>query len=268
MGKTEKSKECWRERRKKIKHKCARPFIFAEWICEQVSYFLGRWAFLDILGHAGRLAILFAVVSYIMGAAERQRQAEDQRKARQYQAWQVINIAQGKPGGGGRKDALEDLNRDKVSLAYVDVSEAWLPELNLENAILYRANFNKAVLSGANLSGANLHSVVLIEADLNSANLAEANLTWARLSEAGLSDVDLSGANCNCADFSFARLDGADLKDIQNWTEVKSIENANIYGVKNAPAGFIKWAETQGAVKRQIKDHQEWLDFIREKKKK
>lgn len=65
---------------------------------------LGRWAFLDVLGHTGRFAILVAVISYIWGIEGRQ-------KERHYQAWQVINAAQGKPGSGGRIDALKDLKK-------------------------------------------------------------------------------------------------------------------------------------------------------------
>lgn len=38
--------------------------------------------------------------------------ADDQRKAKHYQAWQAISDAQGKPGSGGRRTALEDLHKD------------------------------------------------------------------------------------------------------------------------------------------------------------
>jgi len=51
-------------------------------------------------------------------------------------------------------DALQDLNRDGISLVGVDISGAFLPELNLENAKLERAN-----ISGADLRNANLHDI-------------------------------------------------------------------------------------------------------------
>ena len=97
----EKIVSSWQNRRKTVRRRWQVPFIFAEWICEGVSNLLKRWAFLDILGHAGRLTILIAVIFYIKGCPERQRQAVDQRKAKHYQAWQVINAAKGKPGSGG-----------------------------------------------------------------------------------------------------------------------------------------------------------------------
>ena len=273
MGKAEKTRESWQERRTKIRHKWAVLFFFAEWICEQVSYFLGRWAFLDILGHIGRLTILIAVITYFLGADERRMQAEDQRKAKHYQAWQVINIAQGKPGGGGRLDALQDLNSDGISLAYVDASEAWLPGLNLENATLYRANLAGATLGVANLSAANLHSANLTGADLNQANLAGANLVWANLTKAGLPAADLSNANLtnanlNQANLAWARLDGANLKDIRNWQSIR-LEDAYIRDVKNAPDGFTTWAKdakavTSGSLKEWEQEKKKWLEKERE----
>jgi len=86
-----------------------------------------------------------------MKAENERQQAVDQRKAKQYQAWQVINISQGKRSGGGRKDALEDLHKDKVPLVGVDISKAYLPELNLEKANLGGANLAEAILFNANL---------------------------------------------------------------------------------------------------------------------
>jgi hypothetical protein len=44
------------------------PIFWIEWPCDWISCWLGQWVFLDILGRAGRLAILVALISYIMGA--------------------------------------------------------------------------------------------------------------------------------------------------------------------------------------------------------
>jgi len=54
----------WQKRRKTIRRRWQVPFILAEWICEGMSNLLTRWAFLDILGHAGRLTILIAVIFF------------------------------------------------------------------------------------------------------------------------------------------------------------------------------------------------------------
>ena len=86
MSNSEKPKSSWRERRQSIKHKWLVPFIFTEWLCEWVSYLLRQWAFLDILGHAGRLTILIAIIFYFMEADERRMASENQRKAKHHQA--------------------------------------------------------------------------------------------------------------------------------------------------------------------------------------
>jgi integrase len=92
------------------------PFVFVEWLCERVSHLLERWAFLDILGHAGRLTIFIALIFYFMKADERRMQSENQRKAKHYQTWQIINTAQGKPGSGGRiREHFQDFERSLLA---------------------------------------------------------------------------------------------------------------------------------------------------------
>jgi hypothetical protein len=219
--------------------------------CEQLSNLLERWAFLDILGHVGRLTILIAVIAYFMEADERRMQAENQRKAKHYQAWQVINAAQGKRGSGGRIDALQELVEDRVRLNGVDVSNAYLSQIEIENASLYDAN-----LSGASLYNANLSGAQLLNANLSRANLVAANLQYADLSRSNLSGAELVNAN-----LSGANLEGANLLNIRFWQRVKSIEFANIYGVKNPPDGFIKWAKERGAVS--IEDTEERKKYLK-----
>lgn len=311
MSDSEKPKS-WQERSQSIKHKWLVPFIFAEWLCEWFSYILGKWALLDICGHVGRFGVLVSIIVgvcvYVMEADERRIQAENQQKAKHHQAWQVINSAYGKPGDGGRKDALEDLNKDGISLTGVDVSQAYLPQLDLQNAYLWKANFSKANLFGAklshavlqdanlsdadvsdaNLSGAlfteanlskiNLSNTNLIEAGLFFADVSEANLRGANLSKANfhganlshanlsgayLSGADVSGANFYGADLSKANLWKSNLRGIKKWRDIKSIKQANIFGVENPPDGFIEWATKHGAAN--IEDDEGWKKWPRMK---
>jgi len=314
----EKIGSSWQKRRKTIRRSWQVPFVLLEWICEEVSNLLKRWAFLDILGHVGRLTILVGVIFYIKGCPERRMQSENlqmqvenlrqqlanQQKTKHYQAWQVINLAQGKPGSGGRMDALQDLNKDKISLSGVDVSQAYLPTVDLEGAYLPKAN-----LSGSNLFASNLSHAVLQEADLSGADVSEANLSGAKLSEVNLSGANLShtnlfeaglfdanlfdadvhdanlaraklvrtnlshanlfranlnDANVSDANLSRAKLWNSNLRSIKNWLDIKSIELANIYGVENPPNGFIEWAKEHGAVI--MEDDEEWKKLICEKR--
>ncbi len=101
------------------------PLHWLEWACRWLTYWLSGWAFLEVLEYVGTLSIFFAVISYFAESGDRTKQ-------KHYQAWQVINTAQGKGGAGGRIDALEELNRDGVELVGVDVSDAFLQGVDLK----------------------------------------------------------------------------------------------------------------------------------------
>lgn len=296
----------WTGHKQSIKHKWLVPFTLPGWLCKRLSYFLDQWAFLRIVGHIGRLIIFIAVIYYFMGADERRMQAEDQRKAKHYQAWQVINTAYGKPGTGGRVDALHDLYRDGVSLVGMDLSNAFLPELRLtranlrrvsfDGADLYRANFagadlrqanfSGANLSGVNLTGANLRDAKLIGTDLGGVDFSGADLWGVNLSGAYLHGVnligadlravdltgaylvggDLSGANLWGVDLSGAALGEANLENIRSWRAIKRIKQAKLYALENPPEGFIEWATASEQGAVLIQNEDEWNKLLADKR--
>ncbi|MBC8089775.1 MAG: pentapeptide repeat-containing protein [Phycisphaerae bacterium] len=182
-------------------------------------------------------AFIFSAYQFWMGRRER-KAADIEAAARaridsNYQAWQVINSAQGKGGSGGRIEALADLLHNGVSLAGIRLDDAWLedvklPRANLFHCSLQRANLGRANLAGANLEGADLTGAILLAADLRGANLRGANLTDARLSA--------------------ATLDDADLRELVGWQGLRAISHASINNVRNAPQGFVEFALEQGAV--------------------
>ena len=230
----------WKVRKQSGRHRWLIPFIAIEWACEWAAFVLSNWTFLEILEYLGSFSVLVAVIFYFSESGDRVKQ-------RHYQAWQVINTAQGKGGSGGRIEALQELNADKVPLVGVDVSSAFLQGLNLENASLVRADFSSADLRNSKLAG-----VDFTLANLNSANLRSADLSHVQFAEADLRKSDLTGCSLSGADLSGATLDEADLrsadmKDVR-WDRIKSIKAANIAGVRNAPAGFLDWAVKNGAV--------------------
>jgi len=220
--------------------KWAIPFVAVEWIWEWAAYLLSNWSFLEVLDYLGTFSILVAVIFYFSESGDRIKQ-------RHYQAWQVINTAQGKGGSGGRIEALQELNSDKVPLVGVDVSSAFLQGLDLHGANLMRSDFSSADLRNGNFS-----LVDLTLSNLNSANFRGAHLDHAKFSNADLQSADLTGSSLVGADFSGAVLDDcdlsrADLKDIA-WQHIKSVKGTNIAAVRNAPPGFIAWARDNGAV--------------------
>ncbi|HYZ72022.1 MAG TPA: pentapeptide repeat-containing protein [Chthoniobacterales bacterium] len=129
------------------------------------------------------MSLLIAVVSYFA-------ESKDRIKQKHYQAWQVINSAQGKGGSGGRIDALEELHQDGVPLVGVDVTNAFLQGIDLNGANLLRASFRTADIRGGSFADS-----LLEFADLTSANLRNADLQGADLGNSALDDADLFGAD-------------------------------------------------------------------------
>ncbi|HVU46680.1 MAG TPA: pentapeptide repeat-containing protein [Terracidiphilus sp.] len=232
----------WKVRKQEAsaKWKWLTPLIAVEWMCEWAAYILSNWSFLEVLEYLGTFSVLIAVIFYFSESGDRIKQ-------RHYQAWQVINTAQGKGGSGGRIDALQELNADKVPLVGVDVSSAFLQGLDLHGANLMRSNF-----SSADLRNANFTSVDFTFASLNSANLRNAHLDHAKFTQADLRGSDLTGSILMSADLSGATLDDADLSDADlsniGWQHLSSVKGANIHQVKNAPEGFVVWAMSHGAI--------------------
>jgi hypothetical protein len=217
----------------------ALPYHVLEWILQWTAYLLSRWVLLEVLEYLGSLSVLVAVIFYFA-------ESSDRRKQKHYQAWQVINTAQGKGGSGGRIEALTELNEDGVPLVGVDVSGAFLMGVRLIKAGLSRSNFEttdlrQAILRGSDFRFANLHS-----ANLRGADASGANFTEAALMDSDLTGANLAGADLTAADLSDADLRNANLSGIR-WQKLKAVSSVNIYGIRNAPPGFVDWAMTHGA---------------------
>ena len=230
----------WAEASTGIKRKWATTFFALEWAFEWFAYFLSNWTFLHVVNYLRTFGILVAVIFYFSESGDRLKQ-------KHYQAWQVINTAQGKGGNGGRIDALQELNEDRVPLVGVDVSGAFLQGLRLE-----KANLARATLNSADARNAILPSIDFSDADLRSANFRDSNCRGASFRNATLDDGDFSGADLSGADFTGATLSNIDLRNANlqaiDWQHIANIKAANIAGVKNTPEGFAAWALKNGAV--------------------
>jgi len=239
----------WPRQRAQAKYGWLIPLFALEWGGRWLAYLLSGWAFLEVLEYFGTLSLLVAAVSYF-------GESKDRMKQKHYQAWQVINSAQGKGGSGGRIDALEELHRDAVPLVGVDVSDAFLQGVDLNGANLLRANFRSADMRDGSFVGSHLE-----DADLTSANLRHADLRKADLHNANLEDADLFGADLGQADLTGVHLSKADLRNTDlhgiKWQEIAEIKLANVFGVKNPPTGFLEWAARMGAVS--IESDAGWL---------
>jgi hypothetical protein len=161
---------------------------------EWFVYRLRSLALFDLLELTGKLTIVVAIVVWFLEADQRARQAEEAIKARHYRAWELINAARGSTGDGGRRDALQDLTKDRVSLAAAPLEQAHLPDIDLQGAILPGANLQGAWLVGAKLQGA-----YLVGAKLQGAHLQSANLQGAHLGDANLQDAIIGQAQLDAA---------------------------------------------------------------------
>jgi hypothetical protein len=199
------------------------------------AFWLGIVA--NLIKIAEVVVVLWGARQVWLGRDERRRAEHEAallaRKAANYQAWQVVNTAQGKGGSGGRIDALQDLVRNGVSLAGVRLDGAWLEGLELSGADLRRASLAGANLRGAVLRGANLERADLSSADLTGADLSHTSLRGAEISQAILTTADLTGA---------------DLTGLRGWELAHTVSYLNILDVRHAPRGFGSAMLERGAV--------------------
>lgn len=170
----------------------------------------------QVLEYASKLSVLIGVFVFMLEIPQRAEQKATEQKRANYEAWRVITSSEGKAASGGRIDALQDLNQQKVSLAGINLVKADLSTINLKGAdlpradlsetTLYKANLNQAVLQYANLKESRLRNTQLKEANMIGVNLREASLYKADLTQA-----NLNGSNLIDSDFEDATLDGTRL---------------------------------------------------------
>ena len=171
------------------------------------------------------LGILLAVVALGISAYSLWFAYEDSVKSSTVNAWQLI--AERAPGDGGKKVALEFLNRpiglfcgkakcfhtirERQSLTWIDLStkdskaRSHLRNVNLEGALIARANLKNAYFIHANLR----HAV------LNHSDMRGASLRQTDLREASLINADLRGADFRAAKFDKTELTDADLRGVK-----------------------------------------------------
>lgn len=114
-------------------------------------------------------------------------------------AWSLL--AQKGTGDLGRKDALEFLHSKGKSLAGLDLTGAYLPNLNLKGAKLNGCNFTGAILDKASFQGANLRSAHFEGAYLSDAKFQGADLSHAHFEGAHLTGTEFRGAGLWSATF-------------------------------------------------------------------
>lgn len=190
--------------------------------------------FATILRNLEGISIFTAAVLYFL-------ESGDRKQRKHYEAWQVIDAAKGVETSYARIQALQDLNKDGVSLARVNFSETDLRSITLIFTNLSDANLSRANLRGANLRGAYLRGANFSSAYLSRANFRGANFRGANFSRANLRGADLRGADLEAADLSDANLRDANLKGAN--LSSANLRGADLSGVKDLTPEQVKQAK-------------------------
>ena len=173
------------------------------------------------------LSIFIAVLIFIKEQPERKRQF-------QYQAWSIIDGANGLENSQARIIALEDLCDDGISLEEINLNGAILNGIEMNGVNISKANLCNAQLVNAELFYANLNNVNLSGADCTGITLYRSNISFANLSKANCSSANFSKANMMFADFSHGNFSGA------------NFSQANLKGV-NFDGAYLSGANLKGA---------------------
>ena len=191
-------------------------------------------------------SILVLAILYLL-------ESRDRKKQKHYEAWQVIDQAAAAkvPTSYARIQALQDLNKDGVSLLGLDVPKADLKRIDLRGADLREATLSGADLRNANLSEVNLQGANINGANLEGVDLCNANLYGVNFKHANLTKTNLKGANLTKANLSKANLAGAELAGV-------NLLEANLAGT-NLTNANLGQANLKGARLRET--HREGADF-------
>jgi uncharacterized protein YjbI with pentapeptide repeats len=124
-----------------------------------------------------------------------------------------------------------------------DFTSAFLDEVILEGADLREAIFDRVLM----------WKTILINTRLENSSFREAQLWGTNFVGARLCGADMTGAQLNraelaCTDFSNVNLTGAKLLNIEGWSQIISIEGADITDIQGSPEGFRDWAMERGAI--------------------
>jgi hypothetical protein len=133
------------------------------------------------------IGVIVSAINYgfSLGGLERQKY---------FQAWQVINTAQGYDGNGGRIEALQYLKSDG--------NWFYSTKCQKDSSCLVGIEIKgSANLEGIDLSGANLNSSILQHINLKNANLKNANLEGAHLENSNLEGAKVDGIKYKNAKF-------------------------------------------------------------------
>ena len=139
-----------------------------------------------------------------------------------------------------------NLRKSKIVSAIFDGND--ITGINLEGSTLEKTSFKGTILDESNLCNTtikktNFDMSSLKKAQLVHAQLVENNFRWTNMEKANLEEANVKKSN-----FEGVNLAHAKLHSLQNWEEIISFKNANLFGCEGAPIEFIQMAKQGGAI--------------------
>jgi hypothetical protein len=193
-------------------------------------------------------ALLGGLVVFAVTARSWMTVAEDQRKAKQYQAWMLIHAARGE-GDGGRRDAITELAVGGVALA------ADFSKVNLRGFALTNAHFEYAVFDKADFTGATLVRCYFNDACLSGAQFVGATLEYCQFPNANLTNANFQAASLKSVDFSGADLRYATMSELNLALERKNIFKQAKIDTNAIPTNNLaRWLEAISSPVRKLGD--------------
>jgi hypothetical protein len=196
--------EAWRATWGKRRGILFSPELALRWL----TYLMSPLAIFRLLELIGRLAILVALVSWF---AER----GDRRESKHNQAWAVIMAAKGERADGGRKNALESLAHEGISLGGAPLQRADLYGINLNKAQLFGSNFSDGRLFYSKLEDTSLNESIFERTTVLKSSFKRANIVTVKFTNTTITDSDFTDAILLDVDFSNANIDAATLRTVQ-----------------------------------------------------
>lgn len=210
------------------------------------------------------ISLALTLFKYFQEAPKRQQQDH-------YQAWEIINSANGQKASGGRIEALEELNKDGVKLWKLVVDEADLSGIKLVKGQLANTSFKNATLGctvvekkekcstmrNANLYKAQFQNAHLSKIDFQETNLIDANFKKAHLEQAKFQKAHLYKANLEEAKIKGANFQGANLEN----TKFKdAIMCGDVFDQATSSRKYIcaNFIEAKNLTAEQVKSAKNW----------
>lgn len=112
----------------------------------------------------------------------------------------------------------------------------------------YGVDLEGALLAGVRVKGADFRDTWLANADFSNSDVTFSNFSGASLDHADFTGANLEGSNLATKSLFGTNFYNSNLQSVTGWNDKIPIVLANIHGIKNAPPGFLEWANSHGAI--------------------